>query len=472
MLLGSPAVRIRDPIHGVIAFSDEERAVIDSRPFQRLRSIRQLGFGDLAFPGATHTRHAHSLGALAVATRLFDAVAARAPLSEGARRRFRAAVRLAVLCHDLGHMPFSHASESIAPLRSRLRLPPWLAPAADPGGRASHEDYSALLLLDSELTPVLERCFGALDLTPALVVSLVTGALPPSGPAFRDGGVDWTPLLRTLVSGELDADRMDYLLRDSFYTGVNYGRYDAEWILQNLFAAERDGRAVLALKGSAIFAFEDFLLSRFHMFLSVYFHHTSVAYDTMLRRFGEEAPGEFSIPSDPGVFVECDDLTLISALRRSANRWARRIVTRRGFKRVAQFTERDEGVDLGALEASLDDAGIEHFQVESLGVFSKYARVAETPASGDEAATDAEASLFVADANTGRLTEITRATPMFQRFHGGVRLTRLYADPDRLDAARAVVGRVLGRVSEPPGGASEELPRRRTVAAARREELP
>src|SRR5688572_18333923 len=119
-------MRIRDPIHGTIDVSDEEKAVIDSRYYQRLRHVRQLGFGDLAFPGATHTRHAHSLGAMHVASRVFHAVTARSSLPSEVRARFSAAVRLAVLCHDLGHMPLSHASERIAPARASLKLPPWL----------------------------------------------------------------------------------------------------------------------------------------------------------------------------------------------------------------------------------------------------------------------------------------------------------------------------------------------------------
>src|SRR6185503_11638741 len=109
-------------------------AVVDSRFYQRLRQVRQLGFGELAFPGATHTRHAHSLGAMHVASRLFDAVAEHADISARAKERFRAAVRLAVLCHDLGHLPLSHASESIAPQRAGLKLPAWLGL---PAGQAS-----------------------------------------------------------------------------------------------------------------------------------------------------------------------------------------------------------------------------------------------------------------------------------------------------------------------------------------------
>jgi hypothetical protein len=424
-------VRIRDPIHGTVLVSDEEAEVVDSRFFQRLRHVRQLGFGDLAFPGATHTRHAHSLGAMHVAARLFDAVAARAAVSDEARERFRAAVRLAVLCHDLGHMPLSHASERIAPPRAALCLPAWMGPST---GQASHEDFTARILLDSSLTPVIARAYARYGVSPAQVVSLVTGKLAPGEAPFVDGGLDWTPLLRAIVSGELDADRMDYLVRDSFFTGVNYGRYDLEWLVQNVSAAERDGKAVLALSKAAIFAFEDFLLSRFHMFLSVYLHHTSVSFDWMLRRYYEEAPGEFQIPADPEAFLDCDDMALHLTLRRSKNPWAQRIVRRQGFRRVAQFTELDEDYDLKALSDALTQAGVEHFTVESRGVLSRYLDEGETP------------SLFVVDHATGKLTQVSSYTPLYQRFSRGVRLSRVYARPDQERAALSVVAKLTGGV--------------------------
>src|SRR5688572_5716137 len=164
-------MRIRDPIHGTITLGDEEKTVLDSPFYQRLRHIKQLGFGDLAFPGATHTRHAHCLGAMHVATRLFDAVATRAELSRPTYLRFRTAVRLAVLCHDLGHMPLSHASESIAPPRRSLGLPDWLGGRTDPPERlASHEDYTAKILLDSSLTTLLRESFSRHGVTPEGVV--------------------------------------------------------------------------------------------------------------------------------------------------------------------------------------------------------------------------------------------------------------------------------------------------------------
>ncbi|AGC47842.1 HD domain-containing protein [Myxococcus stipitatus DSM 14675] len=431
-------MRIRDPIHGTIPVSDSEKAVIDSRHYQRLRYVRQLGFGDLAFPGATHTRHIHSLGAMHVAARVFAAVASRSSLPEDVRERFSTAVRLAVLCHDLGHMPLSHASERIAPKRSLLRLPGWLDSVAE-GEQATHEDFTAKILLDSQLTSIIEREFGGRGITPMAAVALITGAKPPKDPGFTWQGVDWSPLLRAIVSGELDADRMDYLLRDSFYTGVNYGRYDMDWIINNLNPAVKDGRAYLALSRAAAFAFEDFLLSRYHMFVSVYLHHTSVSFDHMLRRYYEESPGEFEIPADPEAFLLCDDSALWYTLRRSRNRWAQRIITRQGFKLLAQFTERDAGYDLEVLRGALVSSGFEHYVVESVNVLSKY-----TSGPGNSSGP----SLFIIDASTGRLTEVARYTPLYQRYSGAVRLTRLYVRPDQSQAAHELMGQLLGQAGQ------------------------
>lgn len=422
-------MRVRDPIHGTIVVSAEEKAVIDSRFYQRLRHIRQLGFGELAFPGATHTRHAHSLGAMHVASMLFDAVSEHRPLPA----RFRCAVRLAVLCHDLGHMPLSHASESIAPRRALLGLPGWLSKPGEsdrPDLQASHEDFTAKILLDSSLTAIIRERFERHQITPESVVSLIAGKPSPSGTEFVHEGVDYGPLLRAMVSGELDADRMDYLQRDSFYTGVTYGRYDLDWIVRNLVPAEKDGRAYLALSKAAAFAFEDFLLSRYHMFVSVYLHHTSVNFDKMLRRYYEETPGEFEIPHDPEAFLLCDDVALHHVLRGSQNRWAARIVARRAFKLAAQFTERDEGYDLEAMTQSLVRAGVECFSVESESALSRYVVGVDDGAG---------AGLFILDMNNGRLTDVAQYMPLYRRYSGAVKLSRLYVRPDHQEVAERVL---------------------------------
>src|SRR3984893_7995746 len=144
-------MHIRDPIHGAIELTPDERALVDSPQYQRLRNVKQLGFADLAFPGATHTRYAHGLGAMAMATKVFDAVAPQRALDADDRARIRQTLRLAVLFHDLGHAPLSHATERIMPPAADLRVPDWTQPAGRhaPGSQANHEDYALKLVLDS-----------------------------------------------------------------------------------------------------------------------------------------------------------------------------------------------------------------------------------------------------------------------------------------------------------------------------------
>src|SRR5947209_19391433 len=120
-------MHIRDPIHGAIEITADERALVDSPQYQRLRNVKQLGFADLAFPGATHTRYAHGLGAMAMATKVFDALAPKLELDLDVRARLRQTLRLAVLFHDLGHAPLSHATERIMPPVHDLRMPAWVA---------------------------------------------------------------------------------------------------------------------------------------------------------------------------------------------------------------------------------------------------------------------------------------------------------------------------------------------------------
>ena len=239
-------VHIRDPIHGAIEITPDERALVDSPQYQRLRNVKQLGFADLAFPGATHTRYAHGLGAMAVATRVFDALAPKLELLSADRERFRQTLRLSVLFHDLGHAPLSHATERIMPKAAELRVPEWTQEGRRraPGRQANHEDYTLKLVLDSGLAAELQQR----GVEPSHVASLLCGRPPPGGNPFRSGGRDLLPILRQIVSGELDADRMDYLQRDSFFTGVNYGKFDLDWLVQNLESVEREGRVHLALQ--------------------------------------------------------------------------------------------------------------------------------------------------------------------------------------------------------------------------------
>ena len=413
-------MHIRDPIHGAIEITADERALVDSPQYQRLRNVKQLGFADLAFPGATHTRYAHGLGAMAVATKVFTAIAPALSLEPDDAHRFRQTLRLAVLFHDLGHAPLSHATEQIMPDVERLLVPQW---AREPGRRrANHEDYTLKLLLDSGLSAEIRRRFSAIGIDPSHVAALICGKPPPGPYPFRSRGRDLLPILRQVVSGELDADRMDYLQRDSFYTGVNYGKFDGDWIVQNLAAVEREGRVYLALQHRAVFAFEDFLLSRYHMFLSVYFHSTSVGYEVLLQRYCEN--GEYQLPADPDEYLAHDDIALLAALRASKNPWAMRIVRRQGYRVLMENLPGEDGADLRKAEAELKAAGIDAFTTVSRGVLSHYGK---------------EATLWVTSPR-GEFA-IGQYTPLYERYAQAATLARLYVEPERFEEARRLVAR-------------------------------
>jgi HD superfamily phosphohydrolase len=431
-------VQIRDPIHGSILVSDQELKLVETPVFQRLRGIKQLGFTDHAFPGATHTRFAHSLGAMEMATRMFDAVfpAAKSALPEQDRARFRQLLRLAVLLHDVGHPPLSHATEGCMPPRSALNIPGVEQP--DKPRRADHEDYTSLLILDSSLTELIEAQFASLDIAPRDVAHVIGGDEVGGGKPLLSEGIDFEPLLRQMVSGELDADRMDYLQRDSYHAGVDYGRFDRDWLLANMGFHVVEDRAYLAIYHRAIFAFEDFLLSRYHMFVSVYYHHSSVGFDAMLSRYIDEQlgkePRELDFPTSSGAYIDFDDVAFWSILRASQNQWAQRIVRRNIYRRILEVNAADEDAEIKAVERGLQKRGFDFFVSRDESVLSRYYLRAAI-----------KEPIYVTNLALGRATRIDSYSKLFERYAQPARLTRVYCRPDQVKEARASLRDLLPR---------------------------
>jgi uncharacterized protein len=415
---------IHDPIHGTIEVSPAEIRLIDSWPFQRLRYIKQMGFSDLAFPGATHSRYAHSIGAMEMATRIGAKVIEALPVSAAARARLRQMVRLAVLFHDLGHPPLSHSSERVMPPVSALALDGWID---DPERRASHEDYTIKLLIDSELVDLVDEHFGDQGISSTHLAALVAGRSPPGERnAFSIDGVDVLPILSQVVSSEIDADRMDYLRRDAYYCGVSYGTFDHIWLTNNLTAVEYEGRWALALNHRGVWAFENFLLARLHMFLAVYYHHTAVCFDNLLARFYQS--GEYVLPSGTEDYLRTDDPQLLMVLRTSQNPWAQKVVQRRAYRLLLETHDFDESKTHTDLDQRLAAAGIDFFRVRSQGILSKYfkKRCDTFP-------------LLVVEPERGRVSRVEDYTPLYRRFVDVVALTRVYCRPDQLEQARQLI---------------------------------
>lgn len=263
---------LRCPVHGFIQMNEWEREIVAHPAYQRLRRIRQLAWTDQVYPGAMHTRFEHSLGVMHTATLLYDSIVKNSKdllsrelgYDDAGFRRNRQLVRLAALLHDTGHSPFSHASEELFPDR-------------DDGSKYSHEEYSAAIIRGPLRSSIEDHKInqGNYGFSADDVAALIEGS------ASARQGIFW----RDLISGQMDADRMDYLLRDSHHSGVQYGRFDLHRLVSTVTAIPGvGGRSPrIGIQEGGLHAAEALVLARYFMFTQVYFHKTRVAYDVHLR---------------------------------------------------------------------------------------------------------------------------------------------------------------------------------------------
>jgi HD superfamily phosphohydrolase len=288
---------IKDSVHDHIEVAGVAAALLDTPPVQRLRSVKQLGTVHLVYPSANHTRFEHSLGVYHLADRALD------HLGIAGRRAER--VRAAAILHDIGHCPFSHNVEDVVERRTGKR----------------HDDVDDLLA-SGRVAEVLETH----DIDPAVIADLVAG----------EGE------LAQLVAGELDVDRMDYLVRDAHHTGVPYGTIDTGRLVRELTFIDGD----LVLDEGNVQTAESLLLARALMNPTVYSHHVARISKSMLRRATEDLLEETDTTARE--LRRMDDHDLVSALRRHevAGDIARRLSERDLYKRAvwAELGDVDEAV--------------------------------------------------------------------------------------------------------------------------------
>lgn len=372
--------RIRDPIHGFIAVRPAEAALVDTPAFQRLRRIRQLGLTTYVYPGAEHTRFAHSLGACHVAGLLADSLRAAGWAGDPAL------VRLAALAHDLGHPPLSHAGER--------------------GMR--HEAWTLRILRHPSVAEVL----AAHDVDAEAVAALVAGEGDPVGAA--------------LVAGQLDADRMDYLLRDSRMCGVRYGEYDLARLVETVTLADGPHGPAVALTRAGLHAAEGLLLARYSMFQQVYFHRTRRILDLLL----DEVLPDW--PEAVEAYLEWDDGRLLERLRGDDRPAARAVWHRRLPACVAEMEVSGDPVaraEAESIAGALADAGLGRVWLDTTARLRAFRPEGDLPlVEGD-----------------GRLTSVIAASPVLRRMDPEVELRRVYVEREAADRARAVVEGVRRR---------------------------
>ena len=266
---------IRDPIHGFVTLNEWERDIINLPAFQRLRRIRQLSMTDMVYPGAMHTRFEHSLGVMHVATRMFNSLVERdrdflksdaVGFDESGLSRDRVIVRLAALLHDCGHAPFSHAAEDLMPENPKTQKP------------LKHEDFSAAIIR-TLFKDVIENHKG--NQNHGIRADDVAQLIDEE----RAVSLGRRALWKSLISSQLDADRSDYLLRDSHHAGVAYGHYDLDRLIVTLrvgVSADNETPFV-TIDESGLHVAEALIIARYMMFTQVYFQKTRRVYDLHLQ---------------------------------------------------------------------------------------------------------------------------------------------------------------------------------------------
>ena len=346
-----PIYETHCPIHGIISFNEKERRIIDHPFFQRLRHISQLGFANFVYTGATHSRFAHSLGVMHLAGRIFDQIVAaeRGWLAELFNEEdwfyLRQLVRLAALLHDVGHAPFSHSCEAALPPKNSLNLPVHWYKSICEEDQATHEDFSVAIIfaLAQETMPPLsfeeaQDICSLIDNNISASVAFQDRCKAPGNCSQDRQTNNIYPLLKQIISGEVDADRMDYLLRDSYYTGVSYGKFDLDHLVRSLSCVQTKEGIVLVLNYNALHTYEDFLMARLHMFMQVYFHKTLLPFDYYLSQALQEEEIDFTITGELENFLMAREDRILSALHEAQHRkWSSRIVFRKPAKRLFQF---------------------------------------------------------------------------------------------------------------------------------------
>lgn len=334
---------IRCPIHGSILLNQRELALVDTPFFQRLRRISQLGFISYVFPGAVHTRFSHSLGTFHLAGRIFDQLSTEiSPLrryyTSDQLAYFKQILKFSALLHDIGHPPFSHVAENLLPDLSTLQKPHYL----DSGEKrkATHEDYSYSIIFRIAETEKLITQEEAYD-----IISVLSKKIPPSHRMNSQTGTPLIfPLLCQLINGEIDVDRMDYLLRDSYHIGVPYGKFDMDRLVGSLSChlEERLGQFLLAIDGEAVPSYEIFLLSRVHMFSQIYFHKTLGAYTHYLNKVFEEKEIPVQIDGAMENFLELSESCILEEIRKAqSKKWSGLIHKRIPAKNLLRITNSD-----------------------------------------------------------------------------------------------------------------------------------
>jgi hypothetical protein len=410
---------IKDPVHGYVYISEQEKEVIDSYPVQRLHRIRQLAGSEYVYPGANHTRFEHSVGVMHLAGK----VAENPNISPFMSDAEAETVRIAALLHDVGHGPFSHVFEYIL----------------DRELGKTHEDMTEWIVEHSELSDILSRC----GYDPTEVARLAVGKLRKPKKTFLD----------EIISGPVDVDKQDFIVRDTYHTGAEYGYIDVFRLIHALDVLS--GR--LAIDVGALSALESLIIARIESFKSIYFHRVGRAAQIMLARAMESANEELGLTDFKSAdeYLAMDDFTVWTMLkkcRKSAGIIAN-IERRRMLKCAYEKTFYEKDTMVSSIfsrethRKQLQEDIAEKAGVETETVIIDVPTVPSVPYHHTVLLEPMEIPVFY-KAQDGsktmqRLSEISR---IFETLRGFINILRVYTDEENRENVAQASAKILGAV--------------------------
>ncbi len=409
---------IKDPVHGYVYITEAEKNIIDSYPMQRLRRLRQLAGSEYVYPGANHTRFEHSIGVMFLAGQ----VLVNPNISRIVSDEEVDMCRISALLHDCGHGPFSHVFEHL--LIKDLEK--------------THEDITAWIVEKSEIADKLSK----MGYTPKEVAGLSVGKLQKKNRAFLD----------QIISSAVDVDKQDFIVRDTYHTGAEYGFIDVYRLIHALDVMGEN----LAVELGALSALEAFMIARIESFKSIYFHRVGRAAQIMLASAMEKANSELGLTNfkTPEEYLSLDDYTVWAALKKckSSNEIIGNLEHRRMLKCAYErtFYEKDTMIsNLFRRESYRHQVQSEiasEASVELESVIIDVPTVPSVPYHHAVLMESMEIPVFTRQAGEKKLQRLSESSRIFETLKGFMNILRVYtSEADRIPVEKATA-KILGKI--------------------------
>lgn len=410
---------IKDPVHGYVYITQEEKEIVDSYAVQRLHRLRQLAGAEYVYPGANHTRFEHSVGVMYLAGR----VVTNPNISQYISEDEAETERIAALLHDVGHGPFSHVFEYL------------LTKDLD----KTHEDLTTWVIQKSELSDIIKK----IGCDPREIGKLAVGKLQKPKKAFLD----------QIISSTIDVDKQDFIVRDTYHTGAEYGYIDIFRLIHTLDILGEN----LAVEVGALSALESLLIARIESFKSIYFHRVGRAAQIMLATAMDKANEELGLTrfKTPEQYLAMDDYTVYAMLKNSKK--SRKIIEDLENRRLLKcayektFYEKDTMVSnifsRETYRRQLQSEIAEEANVETEMVMIDVPTVPSVPYEHSVLTENMEITAFYKTPGGKKIPQrLSEISKIFDTLRGFMNILRVYTPQEHRDSVSKAAEKILGRI--------------------------